>query len=430
MRKYAIRGALAVLFACLPLLTLHALEVSVETAGAPELTPLEAGIERSVYTRIIAGGLNVADYSRLAVSLVQLGELLTLDAVLEDEPPRGFHKDLQGIDELSQAIDEMVASIFAPAHGHPAIAPPPAVAAPPGAGLPVPVSQIELPLSARSLVVWGGEIFLADRDTVYHLEDGQALPWWEAPRRDEIYRLYPYDNSIFVLTRHKDRLHTYRIRAGHTVADWAYAVLPQGAGLISSGLWIAPDITGQESRWSAPAVVEGTPNELPAGMDPLAAVVHDVLPAFEGREYIFFSPQNRLSIGNEKSTIWSSKEKFDNLPFYVEEEYMRKGETQGKTRFETKQLTARYYLPPRILVTPQGAIITIRNDQGLSRILSNVSIYESSEVIAYRIAGDEIAPQILGNVSLGYCTDIALMDDALIMLTAQKGKSKVQVIRY
>lgn len=396
-------------------LTLPAMETTVEVSGPDTLIPLKTAIEKSVPARCIAKGIDLAHYTKLTITLVQLGENISLDAILSSTPPQAFHKDLKGIDTISPALDEMIAALF--------------LTAPPAAAAPTPAAQtvkpaaksIDLDFQAVSVTVMGNTIFLADEKTIYLLKDNTPSVWWRAPGKDQILRITAYQGSIIALANHQDAFVTYRITNGRSVQEWPRAVTPIGNSLLSATLKIAPDNTFASNRWTSPTTIEGPPVSLPIGTDILGTTVGDILPENAGPEIITFSLTGKLIISAGKTKLWTSEKEFARLPLSLQEEYIvREVSKDDPSEIDTR--IEHYYMPPRFL-SADGMLIIINNNPGLwgmAGIMQNLKIYASSQVLGYAWTTTDAEERVLAKTSLGYCADIATQGDSLLALIVKK----------
>ena len=87
-------------------------EVQISIIGGEDLTSLAPGIKQTVTARCIAKGVNLDDYPGFSISILQMGDALSFDAILATTPPRAFHSDLTDKSGMSAAIDEMITKLF------------------------------------------------------------------------------------------------------------------------------------------------------------------------------------------------------------------------------------------------------------------------------------------------------------------------------
>lgn len=88
-----------------------ALDVAVDVKGPQDLVSLKDGLAKTITARCLAKNVD-AGGAALNVSLFQMGNVISLDAILSSKPPKAFHRDLKSADELSGAIDAMIAELF------------------------------------------------------------------------------------------------------------------------------------------------------------------------------------------------------------------------------------------------------------------------------------------------------------------------------
>lgn len=405
-----------------------ALEISVQVLDPQADENLATGIQQSILARCIARGVDTAQEQNLTVTLSRLGAVISLDALLDSTPPRAFHADLPDQGAISPAIDAMIGSVFLVARTNapaftPSVTPPTAAAPAVTPSAPEVQNLAELDFAATSVAVLEGAIYVSDKDAIYRLQDGKPLPIWEAPGRDSIFRLTAFEDSLLVLTGHGSGFYTYQVRGGTTVTRWTNTVVPVDGRLFSASLRIKPDIRGVGNRWSVISPLSGDDPRLPAGLDPLATVQAELAAEEDGLEYLTLSSGDRLEILNDKQTVWKDDHKMGRLPFYVEDEYQRRGFVKDKTKTSAHKVYVRYYLPPRLLVAPDGRMFTIDNGQSMTQMVSKVHRYSSASLLEYRWDAREAQKRELYRTSLGYCADIALDGDTVLAVIVQQKKS-------
>ena len=161
--------------------------------------------------------------------------------------------------------------------------------------------------------------------------------------------------------------------------------------------------------------------------DILASTIGDVLPTYPGKELISFDRSGNLVIQSEGDTVWNNDVRMGNTPLYIADSYKVKGYVTSGKKSETKSYTLRYYLPNRILITPNNTIITVQNGKGMYSILKNVNIFKSSKLLAYRWQDSDITEKELAKSSMGYCADIAIDSEKLLYLAVSKKKSYLKI---
>ncbi|MCD6571619.1 MAG: hypothetical protein J7L53_13040 [Deltaproteobacteria bacterium] len=424
MKRKILHLIVITLLVLIPLSNAFAFDVSVEITGPEELTRLKSALEKSIAARCISKGIDTSIYNTLNITITQIGDVISIDAILDTKPPRGFHKDIKNINDISNAMDEMIDAVFVSIqtplieekqadrviHEQKEIAP------------------VVLPFKATAITISNDTIFVSDKKTIYTIKDKVPHPWWKAPGTDEIFRIYSYKGSIIALVKHSKDLHTYRIKDGLTIKHWPTTVIPMGDGLISSRLMMIPDITSENNRWTKSRVIEGSPVVPPPGTDIIAATTSDVDPTHDGLEIISLSKTDKLKITNKGKTIWLGEVSIGGLSLYVEDEYIAKGSADGDTRIESHTRPVRYHLPPRITVTDDKEIITFANGQSVTKIFSNLRLYNSFQILAYKSSDMGLEKKVLYSSSTGRCADIAIQGRILLAVIVHKDKSKLLFI--
>ena len=206
--------------------SLYAMEITVDIFAPDDLSSLKGGISQSATARCIARGVDLDAYSKLNITISQLGDMLLFDAILDTDPPRAFHKDLEDKAGISVAIDEMIGAIFidTPIKKEPVSTKPPR-----RPDVKQQHAEINLPFVATSLATLAGEIYVSDLNTVYKIKDTKPTSWWSSPGRDEIFRLYPYQDTLIVIVK---RLETFK---GHTERLFTVAISPDDKIMASGG---------------------------------------------------------------------------------------------------------------------------------------------------------------------------------------------------
>ena len=393
----------------------RAIEVVVEMTGPEDFVQLKDGIRKTITARCLAADASPGDEAALRVSLIQLGETISFDAVLDSQRPKAFHRDVGSRGELSGVIDLMIEELLV-GKTRPTAVPSPApeekplveVAAPP------PIeSGIELPFIATSLAVLEGTVFVSDGKTLYRMEGDRAVPCWNTPGSARIYRIYTYRDSLLAVANRRESFHTYRIRGSETVQNWERCVIPLGDTLVMSRLMTDPMLSDGVNSWENPVTNTGEAYEFPQGFDFVSAQVADVVPSQSGLETIAFDRLGRVTLLNGKNPLWTSEAKLATLPLYF------KNKVNGPD--------ARYYLMPRILPYENG-VITIANEQGPWKFLGNVKYYSSSRILMLDPGKSGDNERDLVTIRNHYCADIALDEGGLIVLVVKKSTSLMQRI--
>jgi hypothetical protein len=396
------------------------LNVNVDVKGPQELMSLKDGLTRTITARCLAKNVGAEGNAALNVSIFQMGSTISLDAILSSQPPKAFHRDLKSADEISGAIDAMIAEVFTPAPQAPAAQPvKPAAGATPREAKP----ELKLSFTATSLAFLGETLFVSSDDTVFSVENGKTKPWWKAPNGIGILRLYTYKDAILVVAGDSSSLFSYLVKDGKTSKKWNRCVIPSKDGLISSRLFTEPHITGGENHWVKADAVEGTPRLFPEGTDILSTLSADVLPA-AGEETISFDKWGHLVVLSGKETLWTSDEKFSTLPSYVTTRDVEAATVN--TNVEQQQdAEIRYYLMPRILLKGRE-MITIANHEGISGIFGKVKMYDGTRIVAFTPQDSDFEDRNVAEIRNNYCADITLDKGNVLALIVKKSTSYIQ----
>lgn len=403
-----------------------ALDVAVDVKGPQDLVSLKDGLAKTITARSLAKNVD-AGGAALSVSLFQMGNVISLDAILSSKPPKAFHRDLKSSDELSGAIDAMIAELFTPAPPAPPVQPAPVQVSPPAAAAPAGQTRTEATFSfaGTSLTFLGDTLFVSSSDTLYRVVDGKANPWWKAPNGAGICRLYAYRDSIVAVASLTSTLFTYQIKDGKTVKKWNRCVVPSKDGLISSRVFTDENLPGGENLWAKPEAVDGSPLVFPEGTDILSTVAADVLPE-GGDETVGFDKFNHVTVLRGKEPLWFSESKFSTLPFYVLTRDVNMSGRDSRKGIKKNQ-EIRYHFMPRIL-TKGREIYTIANKEGFAGLFGNVKIYEASRIAAFTPEDTGFAEKDLLEIKNNYCVDIALDKGDVLALVVKKSTSTLQRI--
>ena len=378
----------------------YATEVQVSIIGGEDLTSLAPGIKQTITARCIAKGVNLDDYPGLDISVLQMGEALSFDAILKSTPPRAFHTDLKDRSGITLAIDEMITKLFFEV---PVIQQRPQTARAASREPEQSREDIRLPFIATSLIVQGGSVYVSDKKTIYILNDAEAKPWWSTPGNDHIFRIYAHEDSIIALVKRGHIFNTYQIEQGKILQHWNNAVIPIGNSLVSSQIISDTNVHDGINSWNEPSILEGDPLLLPNGVDLPTIALGDLMPSHKGPEIIAFDRSNLLTIKTGDNT----------LPLFLEQDIY------------VDDPPARYYMKPRILIR-DGEVITIQNDRGMSKIFGNVVLYTGADILTFSSGKSYLEDRILTHIQRFYCADIALNDSTLLALVIKKKESSVR----
>ncbi|MRR14296.1 hypothetical protein EG833_02470, partial [archaeon] len=331
----------------LPIPPALCLDINVDIKGPQELVSLKDGIIRTLQARCLARNPAAEEGSPLNVSLIQLGDTISFDAVLNANPPRAFHKDLKSIGELSPAIDQMIEGILmGPAPKALREEKPLTVTAPETP------AEIKLPFTATSMAVINGTVFVSSEDSIYRIIEGKPQPYGKPRQHYSIYRLFPHQDSLLaVCCRDKSSFKTFMIKDGSIIREWDGCAVPLGDSLIGSSLITDYDITDGQNKWKKTEILSGNPGktQIPEGQDILSMLVSDISPGGEGEEIASFDIFKRITIKNGKSAIWTSDTSYGSLPLYVVSKPKSMASASTTSKKSSKEARENYYLMPRIL---------------------------------------------------------------------------------
>lgn len=392
------------------------MEVTVEITGPQELVSLKAGIEKSVTTRCIAKGIALEKFGRLTISISKLGDIISYDALLDTNPARAFHKDFKDMSMLSATIDDMIAAIFTETDKTQAAPIPPAKAAQGQESAP----KIKLPFVATSITAIGDRIYVSDTKTVYELKGEKASPLWQAPGKNEILRIYPYGESIIVLAKIMNECRSFRIQGSETKERWNKAVVPLGTGLISTNITFDKAFGIPPYEWSQPSQVADSSPQIPKDLDIISALSTEMKSSNLGPAVISYNAKNTLTLTDGKSFIWTDDTSAGITPQYIEEGYSPHSSSQGEP-------PTRYYLKPRIIAFG-SKIVSFRNGQGTSRMISGLNLFEYTQILFYTPSGGEFVKDELAVFPGSYCPDITIAQGKVAALIVKSKSTYVQFL--
>ncbi|HVN70611.1 MAG TPA: hypothetical protein VMU10_01200 [Desulfomonilia bacterium] len=391
------------------------MEVSVEITGPQELSSLKSGIEKSVVTRCITRGIALEKYGKLTINISKLGEITSYDALLDTKPAKAFHKDIKDTSALSATMDEMINALFIES-GKTQAAPVQPAAPPLGQEV---APKIRLPFIAVSIASTGDKIFVSDEKTVYELKGEKASPLWKAPGKNEILRIYPFGDSLIVLAKIINECRSFRIKGSETKERWDKAVFPLGKGLVSTDITFDKIYGTIPYVWSKPSQITGSSPRIPHGFDTISAVTADMKISAGGEAVISYNLEDKLSISDGKSVLWTDDTLAGHTTLFIEDEY--------KDRREESEPPARYYLEPRISVLGDK-IITYRNGQGMAKVVSGLNLFDFSQVLVYTPAGSEYTQNELATFPESYCPDAILFQGKVAALIVKNKSTYIQFL--
>jgi hypothetical protein len=421
---------------------LSAMVIDIQINGPDELKNQKDAINRTIETRCLASGIDTGKYNKLGIGINKLGDIYSFDAILDGTPPKAFHKDMKSFAELTSTIDEMIASLFSP---RPNQVTTPIVA----------IKDINLDFNATSITLLNDNIYISDNTNIYLIKDGNASRWWTLKEVGPIFRIWAYQDSIIALCKHTrtynmDEFMSYQIKDGTIINNWTGVVIPMGNGLIRTDISMIPDLTQEPNRWSATKAIEGTPDLLPAYIDPLASVFAEIMPLPKDKELITFSTSSGNLLvfshdmknpkesskgfcqkfksaftlsGVNKNSLWASQTQFSRLPLYLEQIYYEKNQDDP----QGKQREIDYFIPTRITVV-SNSIIAIDNNQGLWSVLDKVTSYKSCQIRVYTWNENDFVETSPLKSTLGYCPDIAVNNDSILALIVTEKGTKIRTV--
>ncbi len=392
------------------------MEAAVEITGPQELTSLKSGIEKSVIARCIAKGIALEKYQKISITISKLGDVISYDALLDTKPVRAFHKDLKDPSALSATIDEMIDALF-PGAGKPQPADPQISKTPMGQES---APKIMIPFIATSIAAIDGRIYVSDNKTVYEIKDEKPTPMWKAPGNNEILRIYPYGESIIVLTKLMNDCRTFMLSGKETNERWSKAVVPLGSGLVSTNLTFDRIYGTIPYLWSKPTQVTGSSPQIPADLDVISALSSESMTPSQGTRIFTYNPKGTMVVTDGKSILWTDDTIAGNAPQFIEDLPVDRDYSGGEP-------VIRYYLKPR-MVTIGSKIITFRNSQGTTRIVSGLNLFEYSQVLAYTQTGDGFTKNELATFPDSYCPDITVIQGKAAALLVKNKLSYVQFL--
>ena len=392
------------------------MEAAVEITGPQELTSLKSGIEKSVITRCIAKGIALDKYQKITISLSKLGDIISYDALLDTKPVRAFHKDLKDISTLSATIDEMIDAIFFET-GKPQAAELQPSKAPTGQES---APKIMLPFIATSIAAIGDRIYVSDAKTVYELKGEKPTPLWEAPGNNEILRIYPYGESIIVLAKLMNDCRTFMLLGKEIKERWSKAVIPLGNGLVSTNLTFDRIYGNIPYIWSKATQAAGSSPQIPDGLDVISSLSSEAMTSSTGANIITYNPNGAMVVSNGKSILWTDDANAGNAPQFIEDLPVDRS-------YSGRDPIIRYYLKPRMVMFG-SKIITFRNSQGTTRIVSGLNLFEYSQVLAYTQTGDVFTKIELATFPDSYCPDITVFQGKAAALLVKDKLTYVQFL--
>jgi len=413
MKKFI--STFSFLFIMLVPASVFCMDVVVEITGSQELNSLKSGIEKSVIARCITRGIVLEKYGKLTITISKLGDIISYDALLDTKPAKAFHKDIKDTTALSSTMDEMIKALFIESGG-PNIATVKPVAPPLGQEI---APKIKLPFAAVSLASIGEKMFVSDEKTIYELKGEKVSPLWKAPGENKIIRIYPYGDSIIVLAKITNEFRTFRIQGSETKERWNKAVFPLNKGLVSTDITFGKIYGTTSYEFSKPSQITGSSPQIPNGFDTISSISADMKISVGGEVVISYNLENKLSISDGKSVLWTDNTLAGKTPMFIEDEYKDLG--------EQIEPPARYYLEPRISVLGDN-IITFRNGQGMTKVISGLNLFNFSQVLVYTKEGSEYIQNELASFPESYCPDAIIVQGKVAALIVKNKSTYIQFL--
>ena len=418
-------GSILLLLTILPAM-LFAGEIKVDIIGGNPAEHLETGISRTVYARSLTKGVNLNQQPNLVISLTKIGTALSLDAVLETTPPRAFHRDLKSVDQLSEAIDEMLSTLYQQPAVQQIIPPLPIVPAQVQTAEPAktePLRNISLPFKATSIIIKDGRILISSNDIVYALINKKPVKQWTAPRTESIIRMFDYKDALIVVTYSRDKMRSYMVKGDATVIRWDAAVAPFGDGLISARPILRSDFVNSLIRWTKATPVDGQPIVPAQAVDVLsAAALKSTTGATD--QLAFIGDFERLEVANDKGSIWTSDMKTGHLPFFIEHE-LEVSSSENNQMFNSLK-PARYFFKSRVIQLGDGSILCIHTTDAVVSLMQYFAKFANNTIMQYKRINGEVETEELVNLGGNYCADFAVKDKDLLYLAVGKSKSQLR----
>ena len=261
---------------------------------------------------------------------------------------------------------------------------------------------------------------MSDTKTLYELKGEKTSLLWRAPGNNEILRIYPYGESILVLAKLLNDCRTFMILGKETKERWSKAVIPLGSGLVSSNLNFDRVYGDIPYIWSKATQVAGTSPQIPDGLDVVSSLSSEAMTASTGTRIFTYNPKGTMVVSDGKSILWTDDTSAGNAPQFIEDLPVDRSNSGDEP-------IIRYYLRPR-MVTIGSKIITFRNGQGTTKMISGLNLFEYSQVLAYTQTGDNFTKDELATFPDNYCPDIAVIQGKVAALLVKNNVTYVQFL--
>jgi hypothetical protein len=280
--------------------------------------------------------------------------------------------------------------------------------------------KIMLPFIATSIAAIGDRIYVSDTKTVYELKGEKTSPLWKAPGNNEILRIYPYGESIIVLAKLMNDCRTFMVIGKETKERWSKAVIPLGNGLVSSNLTFDRIYGNIPYVWSKATQVAGSSPQIPDGLDVVSSLSSEAITSSTGTRIFTYNPNGTMVVSDGKSILWTDDTNAGNAPQFIEDLPVDRSNSGGDP-------IIRYYLKPRMVMLG-SKIITFRNGQGTTKIVSGLNLFEYSQVLVYTQEGDDFTKREFATFPDIYCPDITVIQGKAAALLVKNNVTYVQFL--
>ena len=164
----------------------------------------------------------------------------------------------------------------------------------------------------------------------------------------------------------------------------------------------------------------GSSPQIPDGLDVISSLSSEAMTSSAGTRIITYNPNGTMVVSDGKSILWTDDTIAGNAPQFIEDLPVDRDYSGGEP-------IIRYYLKPR-MVTLGSKIITFRNSQGTTRIVSGLNLFEYSQVLAYTQTGDDFTKNELATFPDSYCPDITVIQGKVAALLVKNKFTYVQFL--
>jgi hypothetical protein len=210
------------------------------------------------------------------------------------------------------------------------------------------------------------------------------------------------------------------IQGAETKERWNKAVIPLGAGLVSTNLTFDKIYGTIPYVWSRVTQVAGSSPQIPKGLDIISATLVGAESSSADTSVMSYNFDNIMVVSNVKSILWTDETNAGITPQFIEDELVLRGSSQDEP-------PARYYLKPRI-ASLGSKIITFRNGQGTARMLPRLNLFEYTQILVYTPSGDAFIKDELAVFPDSYCSDITIAQGKVAALIVKNKNTYVQFL--